>query len=522
MNRFDVVIVGFGPTGATLANLLAGRGHRVAIVDKSADIYPLPRAITADHEALRVFQECGLADAIEAGSVPHPGTDYLGADGQVIKRFYPLASARPLAWEPTFMFAQPELEAVLRHGLKRFSQVEYFLGMSFERCEQHADGVAVHIQGRDEPLQARYLLACDGGRSAVRKQYALPVEDLAFDESWIIVDAHLRRDLQLPARCVQYCRPQRPGTYIVGPGPLRRWEIKMLPGETPGDFQEEAAVRGVLAEFTDESGLEIIRTAVYRFHALVVGQWRQGRVFLLGDAAHQMPPFMGQGLCAGVRDAVNLAWKLDLAMRHGADEAILDTYMQERKPHVKTVVEHAKEFGLIIGELDPRAARERDLRLTAEMASGRAETVRQKFIPNLAHGLLDTDAHGQLRGGAGQLFVQPWVRAEPEPWRRLDDVTGFSFLLAVRDADLLAQLPASARQEWEAMGGQYVVIGGERGWQERDGLFAAWAAEHGAQAVLVRPDRYVYGTAQDGAALNALVSSLLARLRPRALATGQA
>lgn len=512
MMTFDVAIVGYGPTGATVANLLAGRGYRVAVVDKESGIYPKPRAITADHEALRVFQECGLADEIDAGAVPHPGTDYLGMQGQVIKRFYPLDTTPPLAWEPTFMFVQPELEAVLRQGLQRHAGVQAFLGEGFERCEQDATGVDLYLQGRAEALRARYLLACDGGRSAVRKQYGIPIEDLAFDENWIIIDAHMRRDLALPPRCVQYCRPQRPGSYIVGPGRLRRWEIKMLPHERPLDFHDEAALRRVLAEFVDDSGLEILRTAVYRFHALVAEQWRCGRVFLLGDAAHQMPPFMGQGLCAGVRDAVNLAWKLDMVMRHGAADSLLDTYTQERKPHAKAVVENAKAFGLIIGELDPQAAQERDRRLAGELASGRAETVRQKFIPGLAHGLVDLDGEGRPRGGAGQLFVQPWVRSgRHQPWRRLDDVVGFGFLLVVRDQAMPDRMPAVVRRAWAAIGGTSVVVG-SGGCEEQHGLLAAWMAEHDAQAVVVRPDRYVYGTARDGAALLPLLSSLLARL----------
>ncbi|MCJ9712367.1 FAD-dependent monooxygenase, partial [Bordetella hinzii] len=298
--------------------------------------------------------------------------------------------------------------------------------------------------------------------------------------------------------------------YIVGPGLLRRWEIKMLPGERPQDFETEAALRRVLREFVDDSGLDIIRTAVYRFHALVAQRWRDGRVFLLGDAAHQMPPFMGQGLCAGVRDAVNLAWKLDHVMRGAAGDALLDSYEAERKPHAKTVVAHAKAFGLIIGELDADRARQRDVRLEAELASGKAQTVRQHFIPDLAGGLIAMEAPGRPAQGAGELFVQPWVFSGGS-WSRLDDVMGFGFLLALREPALLQALPRSLVEAWQALGGRHVVIG-PAALPERDGLFETWMKRHEAQAAIVRPDRYVYGTATDAAALETLLSRLLRSL----------
>lgn len=503
MQPYDFAIVGYGPTGATLANLLAVRGYRVVVIDRATGIYPKPRAITADHEALRAFQACGLAETIAAAAIPHPGTDYLGRRGQLIKKFYPLASTPPLAWEPTFMFVQPELEAVLRDGLRRHRQVDIQTGVGLASFTQDDEGVSLLLEDGAE-LRAAWLLACDGGRSLVRKQLDLGIEDLAFDENWLIIDAHLRGDTVLPQRCVQYCRPERPGTYIVGPGLLRRWEIKMLPGESPADFQSEAALRAVLRDFVDDSGLDVIRTAVYRFHALVADRWRAQRVFLLGDAAHQMPPFMGQGLCAGVRDAVNLAWKLDLVHGQGADDSLLDSYEAERKPHAKTVVAHAKSFGLIIGELDPAAAGQRDERLEAELADGTAETVRQRFIPDLMHGLIDLDEQGQPRGGAGQLFVQPWVQTDvaAKGWRRLDDVLGFDFLIAAADAEVVQ--PLALTPYWQ----DRVVIVGAEGLRERDGLFADWMRRHQARAVIVRPDRYIYGSASDASALSDLLSRL--------------
>ncbi|ODT35195.1 MAG: hypothetical protein ABS55_09530 [Lautropia sp. SCN 70-15] len=531
----DILIAGYGPTGATLAALLGRRGWRVTILDKAAAIYDKPRAITADHEALRVFQEIGIADEIAAAAIPHPGTDYLGVDGQVIKRFYPAPPPEPLGWTPNFMFVQPALEAALRRAIDGMGTVRTLLEhqlLDFAQGEQDAQGeqgvlarVRRAADGAVVTLCARYLIAADGASSAVRKQLAPAIEDLAFDEWWLIVDAWVRGPVPLPQRAVQYCRPSRPGTYMVGPGALRRWEIKMLPHETPEKFSDHDAVWRVLGEFVDTSGLEHCRTAVYRFHALVVEQWRHGRVFLAGDAAHQMPPFLGQGMCAGVRDAYNLAWKLDAVMRGQAAPLLLDTYTEERKPHVRTVVGHAKDFGLIIGELDPEAARERDRRLGEELASGRAETVRQRFIPGLEAGLIDRDAQGRPRPGAGELLVQPWVRQGDGPWRRLDDVVGPRFLVAVCSpdvlADVLADVDDALRAEWAALGGRWVALGAAAPavsggdvllLEERDGLLAGWLRERGAVALVARPDRYVYGVARSGESLRRLVRELRSAL----------
>ena len=518
----DVLIVGYGPSGATLANLLGQRGHHVLVVDQAVDIYDKPRAITADQEALRIFQEIGLAETIAAASTPHPGTDFVGIEGQVIKRFYPADPPNPLAWDPSFMFVQPELEASLRRGVARFPQVTAWTGHSYLDMQAHTDGVTARIKrlsdGQILTVHARYVVAADGATSTVRKQLGSAIEDLAFDEWWIVLDAWIRGPIQLPARCVQYCRPSRPGTYIVGPGNLRRWEIKMMPGETPADFADAAAVWRVLGEFVDTQHLEHCRTAVYRFHALVVEQWRQGRVFLMGDAAHQMPPFLGQGLCAGVRDAVNLAWKLDAVMREQAHESLLDTYGEERKRHVRAVVGHAKNFGLIIGELDVARARERDRQLEAELQSGRAVTVRQKFIPGLEAGFLHYQADGALCPGAGALCIQPWVNTpEDSAWRRLDDMTGARFTLITTSPAWLQSWSAQDTRAWERVGGVIVLLGAasEPSWpaqvlcvEERDGLMAAWLREHGAHAVLARPDHYVYATASTPQDLSVMIQAL--------------
>lgn len=299
----------------------------------------------------------------------------------------------------------------------------------------------------------------------------------------------------------------------------------MLPGETPDDFKSDDAVLQVLSAFVDTTHLELCRTAIYRFHALVVDQWNDGRVFLMGDAAHQMPPFLGQGLCAGIRDAVNLAWKIDGVERLGYSRALLNTYTEERKPHVRKIVGHAKAFGQIIGELDETAARKRDLELGDLLASGKAETVRQKFIPGLEAGLIALDADGRPQDGAGELCIQPWVRSGAG-FVRLDDLLPPDFLILANTPDVSEWFDAETNCIWERVNGQTVMLGQPSDMDdgptlrltERDGLFSQWLASHDARAVLARPDRNVFGFASNPSELRHLIVQLGKGLFPAKVA----
>jgi 3-(3-hydroxy-phenyl)propionate hydroxylase len=512
----DVAIVGFGPVGAVFANLLAQRGLRIAVVERTADVYDKPRAIALDHEALRIFQAIGLTDYMEASIAPHNGTHFIGVDGDVIKAFDPMPPPYPLGWIPNATFVQPDAEKALREKLSGYRNADVFLSAACVSLQQ--DQVSVSLSARRDDggefsLRARYLVGCDGANSFVRKQIGAGLEDLAFDEWWVVVDTLTGDPAKRPAKAFQYCWPSRPGTFVPGPGRLRRWEIKLLPGEDPEAAGTPESVVRLLKGFTDISDLTIWRSAVYRFHALLGQSWRDRRVLLMGDAVHQTPPFLGQGLCAGIRDAANLAWKLAFVLRGTAGDGLLDSYEIERKPHVRAVVASAKEFGTIIGELDPAAAAARDARLRADLKAGKAETVRQKFIPDLVSGLIARDA--KL---AGRLFVQPHVLAPDGRAVRLDDLLAPEFVLAAATSGAMQWLSAASREAWRRLGGQQVVVAasGESGLcdgvptvVEADGLFNDWMRQNAVAAVVVRPDRYVYGAAGNAAELNMLIEHLL-------------
>ncbi|MFT4115245.1 bifunctional 3-(3-hydroxy-phenyl)propionate/3-hydroxycinnamic acid hydroxylase [Bradyrhizobium sp.] len=501
MQHFDAVISGCGPTGGALANLLAAQGLSVCVVERFPEVYPTPRAIVLDWEAMRALQYCGVAHALFPSTRPHPGTDFLGVDGEIIKLFDPAPPPYALGWPSTSTFVQPELEKMLRRALSLRANVTMKLGCTVADFSEETEGVTVTIAdnatGAREAVTSTTLIGCDGANSEIRKRLGFGLEDYRFDEWWIVVDAWQLCDTDLPRKTTQYCWPSRPATYVVGPGNLRRWEIKLLPHESPADFEDPARLREVMAKYVDIRCFDIWRSATYRFAARVGDRWASRRVFLAGDAVHQMPPFLGQGLCAGLRDAFNLAWKLVFAQRHGWSDALLATYETERKPHVATVIQHAKEFGLIIGEMDEARAIERDRTLRAELREGRMTTTRQAFIPNLAHGILgDTPL-------SGSLMVQPEIVGKGRT-RLMDDLCPMAFLYVTTDSAAQAWMEPHA-ESWRRLGGHRIVIGssaeptveGVLAMTEAGDTFAKWAAAGSTEAVIVRPDRYVYASIQN-------------------------
>ena len=514
---YDALIIGYGPVGATLAGLLARHGLRIAVVEQAAGVYDKPRAITLDHEVMRIFQACGVAHEVAPFTAPHPGTHYLGVGREVIRIFDPQPPPYPLGWVPSGTFVQPDVEGVLRAGVARSGRADVLLATQAVALATHDDRVDVTVRAADGSaegvLAARYVVGCDGANSFVRRALGIGHRDLAFDEWWMVVDVRLTRPVALPEKCIQYCWPERPATFILGPENLRRWEIKLLPGERPEDFGAPENVRRQLARFVDPDGVEIWRSAVYRFHALVAERWREGRVFLAGDACHQTPPFMGQGMCAGIRDAANLAWKLGLALRAGASEALLDSYERERKPHVEALINFAIKAGETIGELDVAKARARDAAMLDLLRSGRAETIRQRYIPNLTTGVLDA-ASGPV---AGTLFVQPRV-GETEDGALLDDVVAPAFPAGddgrggagVAFADLARGVAAPRRRARRDRGEWRRTTDPTACGISTNTITCSpdWMAQHDAAAVVARPDRYVYGIARDAHELNRLIARL--------------
>ncbi len=522
-DRYDIVIVGYGPTGAITANLLGRDGFSVLVVEREAEIYDKPRAITFDHEIMRVFQGAGVAEAVGAKTAPYRPSRYLGAEGQVIRKMDPAPAPYPLYWLPVYLFVQPRLEAALRAGAEARETVEVLTRHEATNVSQTPEAATVTIKDLDGggtfEVDAKYVFACDGASSPTRTALGIGLEDLAFDERWIVIDVLANDTDDLPQTHIQYCEPARPSTYVIGVDNHRRWEMMLLPGEDPAEINNEERILELLSRWGPKEKFNVWRSAVYRFHALVAQEWRKGRVFLLGDAAHQTPPFMGQGMCQGIRDAENLVWRVRQVEKHGADPALLDSYQEERHPHVRALTAFTKELGKIICERDPEKAKARDERMIEELESGRMVIIRHKLIPPLTSGLLDLSTDGTAIAPAGELFPQPMVRTEAGDELPMNDALGPDFWLVSLDLELFGQIPEVLAERWRSFGGEFVLmhnendkIQGVRRLTELNGVLTTYFEDNGARSMIVRPDRYTYSATADSAQALKQLEYLLSQL----------
>ncbi|WGM45904.1 putative NADH-specific resorcinol 4-hydroxylase [Brevundimonas sp. NIBR10] len=350
----DVAIVGLGPTGAMLANLLGPKGWRVVGLERDADIYYAPRAVHFDDEIMRNFQLAGLSDEIGRTSEPFADMAFrLTAKGRPAMRTVIGNQDRRYGHAGAWWFHQPTLEKHLRDGLTRFGAVQAFYGAEVVELAQHDHTVDVvaRIGGDLRTVRARYVIGCDGGRSFVRRQAGLVLDSADFDEPWVVVDAKARcggKDPTLAADHFQVCDPRQPVTYVPMAGPYYEWQFMVTGGRSEKEATDPAFVRRQLRDYVDLDRIDITRIAFYRFHALWARTWRRGGILLAGDSAHQMPPFLGQGMCSGIRDAVSLAWRLDLVLGGQADETVLDDYEAERSAHVRHIINGAMFLGNVI------------------------------------------------------------------------------------------------------------------------------------------------------------------------------
>lgn len=504
----DVAIAGCGPVGAVMANLLGQAGLRVAIYEIGSSVYHLPRAAHFDAEIMRVFQAIGLAEAVLPATRPIKGMHFMNAEGRKLFGFDAPPGEGPQGWPAGFLFYQPDLELALRDGLARFPSVDVRYEHEVLAFEQDVDAVAIRVRdlrsGEERIDHARFLIGADGGRSTVRKLAGMELEDLGFDQPWLVVDTMLKRDVALPEVALQICDPARPATFIPSTGQHRRWELMLVPGDAPDSMpgRAEELIRPWIS--TDDT--EIIRAVVYTFHALIAKQWRDRRVLIIGDAAHQMPPFLGQGMCSGIRDAHNLAWKLRMVLAGCADASLLDSYQHERAPHVRAIIERAVSIGRVIQTTDREVAAARDAHFAA---GGAVPGEGEPPMPALANGIVSRTPR------AGTLFPQPRVRTHDGCERRLDDLLGDGFAVvgpaAQRDAISRASASIAAVTglpvQAIGVGAGDAAVAGMQAVQDEAGALTAWLSAHGT--TIVRPDHYVYGTARDDAELAWLAQSLI-------------
>jgi 3-(3-hydroxy-phenyl)propionate hydroxylase len=488
----DVLVVGLGPVGSVLTALLAERGVRVIALDKDREPYPLPRAVHFDHEIMRIFQQLGVADRVRRHARDLPDYEFRAADGRVLMKLRPPRET-PSGWGGGYMFHQPSLEGVLRERLAALPNAAVRLGQRFDGLAEDTEGVTARLTTPTgaASLRARYLVGCDGASSPVREAIGGGLDDYRFDEPWLVVDVTVGAGCRVPEVNIQLCDPARPTTCVLGGPGRHRWEFMLLPGETPEAMLDDAVVMDLIRPW-DCGPVAIERKAVYRFHGLVASRWRAGRVMIAGDAAHQTPPFAGQGMCSGIRDAANLAWKLDAVLRGAASDGLLDSYQAEREPHVRAAIELAIGMGRVVCTLDPDAAAQRDAGMLAAQAAGAPALPPIRPTPFTRGCVLAGSA------GAGELFPQP-TAGEGSALVRMDDRLG-------DEAWLIARAPSGEA----AAGVRPLDLDAEALAPFRPAL-TAWLDQHGAEAVLVRPDRYVFGSGAPRALLAAWNAGLNAR-----------
>jgi 2-polyprenyl-6-methoxyphenol hydroxylase-like FAD-dependent oxidoreductase len=496
---YDVAIVGYGPVGAALAILLGQQGHRVLVLERYRGPYPLPRAVHYDHEAARILQSCGVADECSEIVEPAEVYEFRNAKGETLIRFGRIGNGLS-GWPQSSMFSQPELEGVLFRRAESLASVEVRRGCLVTGLEDEVDTVVV--QTDSSPVRARYVVGCDGANSSVRSLTGIVMNDRAFFYDWLVVDVVFHEPRVFDPPNVQICDPVRPTTVVSGGPGRRRWEFMALPEESIDELNEEATAWRLLEPFAarpDNARLE--KHAVYRFQARWADEWRRGHVLIAGDAAHQTPPFAGQGLCAGLRDAANLWWKLDLVLRDLAPDALLDTYGRERGPHAQAVIELAIEMGKLICVADADEAAARDVSFMSGYDGGLTEV--PPFPPFSDGIVLVGSAH------AGKLFVQGEVEHDGSRVR-FDDAFGPGWQLVTLGTPAIEPKLA----DWFAgIGGGVVSFGGTTPAAiDVDGTYGKWFADHGVVAALQRPDFVLFGTAAQPCGVGDLVRSLQAAL----------
>jgi len=476
VEKTDVLISGLGPVGAVLAIYLGRLGMNVIAIDRDTDVYPMPRAAHLDHETMRLLHLAGGAEAVSRASQPLSTYEFRNAAGDLLMGFRPGEMKTATGFPQSSMFHQPTLEHALRKRLAELPSVSARTGHALKSYVADENGVRAEIAGPEGEygVEAKYLVGCDGGQSLVRRLAGIGLDDMGFDEPWLVIDTVLKGGVEkLSSVGLQLCDPERPVTSMpMAPG-RHRWEFMLRPGETPEEAVRDAFIAKLIAPFADPAMVEVERRAVYRFHAVFAKEWRKGRVLLAGDAAHQMPPFLGQGLCSGTRDAANLSWKLAAVIKGQAREALLDSYQRERDPHVRAITEMAVFMGKIVctQNRDDAAARDRDM-----LAKPEAE--RFAAMPD-ALGLASGICSGDV--SAGTIFPEPWI-GHGEGRKRLDDAAGVAALLIHRGAG--CEVAAAFR----AAGGFAAPLEAPL---DEDGRVGALLGD--AEAVLVRPDRYVFG-----------------------------
>jgi len=442
-----------------------------------------------DDEVVRIFQNVGILEALKESIVPFEAMQFINAAGQILLETKLPTNYKPYGLAPSNWFFQPTLEAKLRDCFQHKKQIKWFEG--YEVNDANTEHKSAHLKATNIATQkeievtSKYIVGCGGGRSMIRKLMKVQFENLDFDQSWMVVDTFVKSDEDLellPALHQQICVPSRPTTYVPGVGRHRRFEFMLRADETAESISKPEKITALIQPFIDPEKLEIARSAVYIFHGLTVNQWKKGRFILAGDSAHQMPPFAGQGMCSGIRDAHNLAFKLDLVLNKKASEEILDTYQSERKPHVITLSKGAIKIGGFVQTQSKLKAMWRNFQFfLAENSKFIHDKLRDETIKKLPY---KTGFLGKHHSFSGHLNIQPVVQLVENKSLLLDELLGNRFALITTK---IVQ-PEQVEDFKNELSGKVFLVGKDFSSSE----YQNWMKVNKMEFVIIRPDRYIF------------------------------
>lgn len=488
MNQtYDIIIVGCGPVGATLANLLADFQLKVALFEKELKPYPHPRAIHVDDETLRIFQAIGMMEELKKKIVPFDTMQLLNQQRKVMVAIDVNFHGGKYGYAASNWFYQPDLESLLRQKLKQKSTIDFFEGFEVINVQDLGEFCQVEVKNilnqEVQSFQGQFVIGTDGGKSTVREKMGIQLENLKFDQSWMVVDTFLKSEQDidlLPLVHQQICDPQQPITYVPGVGLHRRFEFMLTNEKDKDRFLKDEKIGELLSSFITPEKLEIKRATIYTFHGLVAETWRKGRLLLAGDAAHQMPPFAGQGMCSGIRDAHNLAYKLALVLSKQQAISFLDTYQEERKKHTIEIAKGAIFLGKIIqtNHLIKAFLRNKILSVI-QKSKFLLKQVSQKAVRKTPY----TKGHFGKHKLSGKLFIQPKVQYQNQEVL-LDELLGNNFVCICR------QKSNSLPKNIQNLNFKTLII--DEDFQDINGELKNWMRKHKVTFVLVRPDRYIF------------------------------
>lgn len=498
----DVLVVGCGPVGATVAALLANAGLRTVVVDRDLEPYPLPRAVVFDDDALRVWRTIpGLERRLAEGTISGALVSYTGI-GRRTFMAGDSSLARTVSGEPMMgLFHQPSLEAELRRTLVGLPAADVRLGHSLRSFEQDADGVTAFLEGPEGEYRIRsgWLLGADGASSTVREQLGIGFSGKTSIHRWVVADVFTA---EAPGRpeIEFFCDPARPTVTMPMPGGRRRWEFMLMPGDDEQEIVSPARLGELITGDGWDRPYEVERAVVYTFHARIADSWGKGRVFLVGDSAHITPPFIGQGMNSGIRDAGNIWWKIAAVESGAAGPKILDTYELERRDHVKAMVDMAVRLGGIIQTTTPAIARVRDSVISMVVGlpglASYTERIGWKPASVIPRGLLKGGRRrrGSIVGLQVPAFMFEGPSGEPVA---LDEAIGAGWGLLKDGGDPWVDLDPSTRVMLEGAGAKAIVLGQD--WCDPSGRAGRWLRSKArGGTVVIRPDRFAHGIWRSG------------------------